>query len=415
MEGLEEWFSTHGRAAFLMGATICLAVLVFRRLDAFVDPQFYAEDGKYFFADAYNMGWSSLTGRANGYFHLYPRLWANLALWMQLPLVLIPAFFMLGNVAMYVVLWAYVHTRLPASALGRFCAMLATVLVPMGNEIWMNMTNVQWPMALLIPLILFGKPPAVRWRWILDLLVLLLCCFTGPNVLVLLPALIAYKWTQRKMPSGSMTRAQWAVVIGGAVLSAWSLYSYGDMQRTDGSFNMWDPGFVQAAFRQLWYPVLSVFVLQVPFLVQSAMLLVGIAVVVIMYRTAVRNKRSFALLAVWSAASFFLVTMVLYRGEPGFLSPFDAGIRNFYLPTVFLAWAFYCMPIRPSRKWFAVAAGFLIFWSFQTVVFIGPKQFTDHRWAEYAKQLEEGKGLEVPITPDGWTMKLHPRRDEPVP
>ena len=73
-------------ALFALAVLVCVAVLVFRKPDAFTAPWFYAEEGRDFLADAYRDGWASLGYRANGYFHFYPRLVANLGLSTGVPI-----------------------------------------------------------------------------------------------------------------------------------------------------------------------------------------------------------------------------------------------------------------------------------------------------------------------------------------
>lgn len=64
---------------------ICGVALYLKQPHVFHLPQFYAEEGTFFFADAYNDGWRSLFYSANGYFHLFPRLLANLTLTLGVP------------------------------------------------------------------------------------------------------------------------------------------------------------------------------------------------------------------------------------------------------------------------------------------------------------------------------------------
>src|SRR3954453_19860929 len=82
------WLDEDGlyfRALFLAFVLVCLAVIS-RRPDAFLNPQFFAEDGNIWFADAYNIGWlRSLANTHTGYFQTLPRLGPALALAVPLP------------------------------------------------------------------------------------------------------------------------------------------------------------------------------------------------------------------------------------------------------------------------------------------------------------------------------------------
>src|SRR5215467_632304 len=79
-------------ARFQLAAWLAsFAILLSRRPDAILNAQFWAEDGKFWFADAYNIGIRSLWIPEAGYFHIFPRLAAYVALAVPLdraPLVM---------------------------------------------------------------------------------------------------------------------------------------------------------------------------------------------------------------------------------------------------------------------------------------------------------------------------------------
>src|SRR5262249_19047224 len=71
----------------------CLLLLILRRPDAFLHPQFWAEDGAFFYLNAYNYGLGSLLMpyRGSGCFYLFQQLAALPSAWM--PVVLVPLYF----------------------------------------------------------------------------------------------------------------------------------------------------------------------------------------------------------------------------------------------------------------------------------------------------------------------------------
>src|SRR3954469_12775577 len=84
----------HGFCFPLLIVSFLLAALavISRRPDAISNPQFFAEDGNVWFAEAYNYGWArALAITHTGYFQTLPRLGAALALAVPLqhaPLVM---------------------------------------------------------------------------------------------------------------------------------------------------------------------------------------------------------------------------------------------------------------------------------------------------------------------------------------
>src|SRR5947209_277348 len=55
---------------------LCATILFYRTPDAFLNPQFYVEDGLRFFANAREHGFASLFESWTNYLHFIPRLFA---------------------------------------------------------------------------------------------------------------------------------------------------------------------------------------------------------------------------------------------------------------------------------------------------------------------------------------------------
>lgn len=387
-----------------------VAALVYRRPDAFTMPWFYGEEGREFLADAYNMGWASLFHTANGYFHLYPRLVANLGLSLGVPVLQMAWVNLLAVLLIYFAVWRYTWTQFPAPLIARVFAVLTITWVPLGNELWMNQTNLQWPMSLLIVLILFGKAPTHAWQRWADGLLLLLTCLTGPYVLILLPLALwqtLRKWNAHDADS-SRLKTNTAILLIAAIAIALSLAGYGTVQRTDGEFDPLNPGFVQAAFFQLWYPLIGKGVHAVPLWMGISLLILGLGAIVLLWRTC--REHAFARILLVAAALQFTAVLVSYRGLPEFLSPYYAGIRNFYLPVVMIAWAMLSRLNWEHRRTTALASAMLLWWAVQTVLFVGPQRFRDQPAEVDLTPLTRGEAVEVPIDPAPWEMRLEPKK-----
>src|SRR5258708_25815832 len=78
----------------LLHASIFVAaffILALRRPDALLNAQFYAEDGKYWYAEAYNFGWRCLLIPVGGYLNTVSRLIGMFSLlfpFLRAPLVM---------------------------------------------------------------------------------------------------------------------------------------------------------------------------------------------------------------------------------------------------------------------------------------------------------------------------------------
>lgn len=171
-----------------------LAIIFARRPDALLNPQFFAEDGKIWFADAYNSGWLATLFKPHaGYLQTFPRLIAGIAL--LVPLQLAP-FLMNACGAAIQVLPAMILLSARCAGWGslRVRALMAAVYMALPNsrEIHVTVTNAQWHLALLACLLLLSAVPRrVLWR-IADLTIVILCGLTGPFCFILTPLGIAF-------------------------------------------------------------------------------------------------------------------------------------------------------------------------------------------------------------------------------
>jgi hypothetical protein len=166
------------------------AIIISRRPEIIFRPQFYAEEGQMFYAQAYNVGLvHPLFWSYGGYLHIFPRLVADLA--QLFPLVCAPLLFNL--VAMMVqVLPVQMLLSSRLSAIGRLPARLFLALLylclPNSSEIHANLTNVHPRLATIAFLVMVSSLPRSNGARVFDFLAVLMCGLTGPYVIMLTPA-----------------------------------------------------------------------------------------------------------------------------------------------------------------------------------------------------------------------------------
>ncbi len=203
------------RIAFHLGAfAIAFLILFSRRPDAVLYAQFYAEDGTYWFADAYNHGWQCLAMPEAGYLHTVPRLVALFTLLFPFalaPLVMnLVAFFFQILPINY-----FLSSRFNSIPLNlRILGSLLYVAIPNSFEIHANATNIQWHLALLAALVILAKPPQSRAWLSFDLIILALVSIDSPLGIPLV-ALIAGAWWFRR---DNHARFQLLALIPGTAL-----------------------------------------------------------------------------------------------------------------------------------------------------------------------------------------------------
>lgn len=168
-----------------------------RRPDAILNPQFWAEDGAFFYRDAYQLGLHSLFLTYGGYFHTVPRLVALIT--QILPFAWAPMVMNLAGMAIQVLpVNVFLSSRFSNIALPiRLLAAFIYLGLPNSFEINANLTNVQWHLALLSCLVLLAQPARIKaWR-IFDAMTLSLTSLSSPMGILLIPVAAVVWWRQR--------------------------------------------------------------------------------------------------------------------------------------------------------------------------------------------------------------------------
>ena len=179
---------------FLLAA----GAVISRRPGAISHPQFFAEDGMYWYANAYNLGWfHALFIPRVGYFQTLPRLAAALSL--LLPLRFAPLLLNLAAIVIQVLpVTVLLSSRMTAWGSLTVRALMAFTYIALPNSYELDavITNAQWHLALLAALIVLAAPSKSLWR-AFDAVAVLLSGLTGPFCLALFP-LAAFFWWKRR-------------------------------------------------------------------------------------------------------------------------------------------------------------------------------------------------------------------------
>ena len=223
----------------------CLVVFS-RRPDAVLRPQFWAEDGRVFFEDAYNVGWSeSLFRPYGGYFHAVPRLGAAVALLGPLfaaPLVLNAIAIALQALPVNLLL----SRQSDVWGSFRYRSVMAGVYLALPNckELYANITNSQCLLALSAFLILATSPRKSVVGGIFGAIFLMLFGLSGPYCILLLPIALFLAWKRHN-------RWQWTaagIVTMTSLVQAWALLFW---IRPAGPMSAWrQPIIVRSNFRR---------------------------------------------------------------------------------------------------------------------------------------------------------------------
>jgi hypothetical protein len=400
------WLCT-GRLAPWIGVGLVLLILVARKPDAFLNPQFWAEDGSIFFTQQVQLGARAHLQPYAGYFNEVPRIVASLG--ALLPHRHTPAAY---NTAALLLLLALV-LKLYSPRLGLACPLpfaLAVVLVPHpGGEVFACLANVQWVLALFLLVLVLQRSPATGGEAAGDAVTGLLAGLTGPFVLFALPLLGWKLWRSfRSRLRGSRLDLPLAgVLLGTASVQLWALLHspIEPLPPMPPEPDVWP--------RLLGHRLVGILVLgpQITYRLSPILLAAaGLLALGGILWTLRRSPAAFewAGLSLVFAAAVVAGVLVRFAASPSLLLPWGNGARYFFIPAVVLAWCLLLVlaTARGAPRWVASAVLLAILMSSALSGFQSPP-LEDQRWEEHAQRIG-GPEAEVwiPINPQGWMIHI---------
>jgi hypothetical protein len=405
---------TAARALAVCGyVALAVGILFVRRPDAVLHPQFWAEDGTVYFADAYNRGLDAVLTPGAGYLVLAPRVAALLG--QPLGLAGAPVLFNLIGLAVQLapallILSARFGRAIPSPRV-RALAGLLYLLVP-NPELHATVTNAQWHLALLMCMVVAASPPrGIAWRCF-DVAVLTAGGLSGPLVLVVAP-LALVRWIT--------SRQGWYGVLG-AVASVVALVQLGVIHgagRTGMALGAGVRSLIRILADRVIVPGLTgsqdaaIFSLHWWHGLLWAALLV-LATVALGACAVLRGPAELRVVLAFSAASLTLALLnplIVLEGPqwPPMVTG-EAGQRYFLIPTVgvlvLVLWGLSRLPRLPRA-----AAGTLLAVLLLAGTAAHPQYpaLPDLHPAASAADLAAaapGTVVEIPLNPAGWSMSL---------
>lgn len=171
---------------------LAFILIISRRPDAVLNPQFWAEDGTVFYAQAYNNGiTNSLFSPYAGYLHAVPRLTAAFSMLFSLksaPLVfnliaiiiqILPVNFLISSR----------FSQLIPNINYRICISFLYIALPGCYEVHANITNTQWRVALLIFINIITQSSQALVN-LFDIIMISIGGLTGPFSILIIPIVV---------------------------------------------------------------------------------------------------------------------------------------------------------------------------------------------------------------------------------
>jgi hypothetical protein len=386
-----------------------LAVLVFKCLPAVLLPQFWAEDGWVFFLQQHLASWPLLLEPYAGYLNLLPRLvaWlATLTAPTHAPAIYTGGALLIGAAALASLRHAAARTDLP------FLALLAAFAVmPASTEVLGRLTNVQW----LLQFHLLGVAIACRLghrsqRPALAVAAVLASGLTGPfaifTLLGLAAAEVVVRPGRRVPPTGPASPPWWTApeflaLVGAALVQA-ALVATGAARSGTGT-----PGLADLA--QMVAAMQSHLLVAFPLWPQGfAAGIIGLAFAAILATTDPARRR-FAAIIVFVVAVQLLAAAYKFSGHVGALVPWQSGDRYFVLFRSVAWWLLLLVllalpPLDRRRALGGFLALLLLSLALGNGRHLRQQALDDLEWPRYAKCIEAGQAVRIPVHPRPWTF-----------
>jgi hypothetical protein len=397
---------------------LAAAAIVFaHRVDAFTNPQFYAEDGARWFSDAYNLGALHALGSAlAGYFQVLSRLGPVIAAPFGVanqPLVYNVCGLLVQIAPVFYFLSSRFETVVP-SFWARAALSLIYLLMP-ADELNVTITSAPYHLAILATLVVIAPEPH-RWYWkVFDVSTVLLCGMSGPFVYILLP-ITALCYLVRRRPFTLVLLAVFALTLA-AQLYASTLSPRPPGANLGASLSnllliLSDRVILAGIFAEPGHRHVYLAGQTHGTLIAGLICLVSLVVVLYAAMKAPWELRLFALTAVGIVAASLLSPLVSFTGNEWLiLATSEEGGRYFFMArvawVVMLIWAASRLP-RVWMKRTALIAGGVAFASGFTTWAYTP--FVNFDWPQEARTIQTappGTKLTLPINPGGpWAVDI---------
>ena len=410
----------------LVIALTSFLLLLSRKPDAVLNAQFWAEDGVIWYRQAYELGWQCLLLPQNGYFQTISKLVALFSL--PVGLAHAPLLFNLAALSFRVLPVLLLNSArgrdLVPHAGMRLLASLLYLANPYSFEVFANVTNIHWHLALSAVLVLCMGSWTGAWRKAFDVAVVLLCGTSGPFALFLTPVAL-WRWhRERNLRSCVLL----AILVAMAAIQLLAIAMTGDATRTSAPLGASWEGLVRivggqiaaaALLGDLWATKLfhaGAWQQSIVLPLAGAMLAVGMFARAMLAPAPLLRGLLFLGAAIFAAALTAPQISSTALQWPLFMQPGTGG-RYAFIPIVAFHGSLLWLAFRDGHRAVRWPARLLL-----AVVLLvaipaswAVKPYVDLDFRSHAMRFEAapaGAVVEIPINPVGWSLKLRKHEAE---
>ncbi|MBC7389761.1 MAG: hypothetical protein H7329_11155 [Opitutaceae bacterium] len=399
----------------LLALVVTLLALHHRRPDALINAQFWMEDGEIFFLESYKYGFLSFFIPYAEYVHVFPRTISIIGHYL-VPILYIPLFYNILSLTTFLLTVVYIWFRGPDNKITALLMVFALTLLPVHNEVFMNITNQQWSLALvlLIPLCYKSHSKACS---VFDACIVLIIGLTGPFSTIFYPiVVVSYYYMRDEFKEQPHLKFPFYTYTFAAFLQL-ALILFFPLERSAGKISFLH--LVQAS-SQIFYQQFALLTTIKDFIyVKSSLtIFLGVMFLVIVFistllsfRYYLKTKKITPFVFLSAILLMFLSTIYGYRNNPEMVDPISTD-RYFYISSVALFWALFYFIENKKYLQYTALTGFALIFFFKAEI-IPVKIFRDMHWEKYVQKFEGKEPFEIPINPPdrGWIIKIVPKNN----
>jgi len=406
----KNWYSVFTNYKNITFIVIAILILIVRKSDSLSNPQLWAEDGTVFFAQQYEYGAASIFIAYAGYLHIVPRLIATLT----------DSIFSYSNVpAVYnyacllITVIVIVHCFSPRLQLPfKPLLALSIVLVPHSlNEVFLNITNIQWILCLLLIITLLKELPNNKYgnytlQVMSDFIIIILTGLTGPFMIFMFPFFV-WKYLRMKKTLGYIFLVTAFCIV---LVQLIQIVPNTKSVQENSIFNF--ELYLSVIGRQLFGGLFFGRALK-----YSNGILTGICALAyfgfllyLSYKKSPEDKRILNVVTlILSISAAILGAVIINHNFSPLIMEISTGCRYFYVPYVMIAWSLiFC--INQYGIWkniFVISSLLLILYS---SVSVGMRtKMEDYNWKYHSSLIGTKAIVNIPINPT-WCITLHSKK-----
>jgi hypothetical protein len=386
---------------------VVLVVLLFRRLDAFTNPQLWAEDYLIYFLQFENLGIKSMIVPYGGYLHFVPRLVALFFGTLRVNYLYIPVCYSVSE--FFITLFIALNIWKTVSYLNikhKIVYATAFLFLPVASDIFMNLTNINWITSLyLINFLFIRYTDYTDKNKYLNLIAIFIISLSGPFSTFLSPVIVLVIISERKKLSFQKFIPLGLILMGGIIQFIYIAFIDPNFYRGQPgppehfhllrliTSNMSEMLFLKGHFTHWLSPFKMTLI--------SIFMFVVFLYNFIVHYFKITDKRRYILL-LYAIIMFGAYIKTYWPNESKVLALDNA--RYYFVPFICIMWLMILSFDKQIKPVHIVL--YLLF-------FVGQHdhitmRLPDKHWKEQILEYYQGKRQDIEINPEGWHYVMPP-------